>query len=36
LGVIARRESGEQLTVQWNQKGDYLSLMIEGVVVVYD
>jgi hypothetical protein len=36
LGAIARRESGEQLTVQWNQKGDYLSLMIEGVVIVYD
>jgi hypothetical protein len=36
LGAIARRESGEQLTVQLNQKGDYLSLMIEGVVVVHD
>jgi hypothetical protein len=36
LGAIARRESGEQLTVQWNQKGDHLSLIIEGVVVVYD
>jgi hypothetical protein len=33
LGVIARCGGGEQLTVQLNQKRDYLSLMTEGIVV---
>jgi hypothetical protein len=36
LGAIARREGDEQLIVQLNQKGDYLSLMIDGVVAVHD
>jgi hypothetical protein len=36
LGAIARRESSEQPTMHLNQKRDYLSLMIEGVVVVHD
>jgi hypothetical protein len=36
LGAIAGREGGEQLIVQLNQKGDYLSLMIEGVIAVHN
>ena len=35
-GAIAGREGDEQLIVQLNQKGDDLSLMIEGVIAVYN
>jgi hypothetical protein len=36
LGAITRCESSEQLTAQLSQKGDYLSLMIEGVIAIHD
>ena len=36
LGAIEKYGGSEQLTVCLNQKGDYLPLMTEGVVVVHD
>jgi hypothetical protein len=36
LGIIERCGVGEQLTVQLNQKGDFLLLITEGVIDVYD